>query len=152
VADDTHLFQVRVTGVLIEEGEILIVRQRLSGARDWSLPGGRLQWGETLEQGLQRELEEETGLTVRVPRLLYLCDRLDAVPPLLHISFLVERVSGSLRPPSNEFDENPISAVRMVPIRELPAYGFSEKFRGVVEAGFPGAGSYVGGKEAIGLD
>ena len=48
---DYH-FQVRVTGVLVEDGEILLVRQRLSERRSWSLPGGRLERGETLAQGL----------------------------------------------------------------------------------------------------
>ena len=41
-------FQIRVTGVLVENGAILLVKQRLSKDRAWSLPGGRLEQGETI--------------------------------------------------------------------------------------------------------
>ncbi|MCH5288145.1 MAG: NUDIX hydrolase [Christensenellaceae bacterium] len=58
-----YAFQVRVTGVLIEDGRLLLVKQKLSEARSWSLPGGRLERGETLEQGVVREIKEETGRT-----------------------------------------------------------------------------------------
>jgi len=136
------LFQVRVTGVLIDGGQILIVKQRLSASRDWSLPNGRLQAGETLEEAVVREVVEETGLVTKVDRLLYVCDKVDAVPPLLHITFRLSRVGGSLRLPTNEYDENPIQDVRMVPIQELPRYDFSERFAGLARAGFPGMGSY----------
>lgn len=44
-------FQIRVTGVLVENGTILLVKQRLSKDRAWSLPGGRLEQGETMEEG-----------------------------------------------------------------------------------------------------
>ena len=87
---DYH-FQVRVTGVLVEDGEILLVRQRLSERRSWSLPGGRLERGETLAQGLCREMEEETGLKVEVKRLLYLCDAAQSGHTLLHATFLAQR-------------------------------------------------------------
>lgn len=36
-------FQIRVTGILIHQGKILIVKQKLSDKRLWSLPGGRLE-------------------------------------------------------------------------------------------------------------
>ena len=36
-----NLFTIRVTGILIENNEILLVKQRLSDKRNWSLPGGK---------------------------------------------------------------------------------------------------------------
>ncbi len=145
-----YQFQVRVTGVLIEDGRILLVRQRLSEKRGWSLPGGRLERGETLAQGLCREMEEETGLQVAVKKLLYLCDAAQSGHTLLHATFLTRRAGGALRLPDNSKDDNPISDVRFVPVEELPAYGFSEKFQALALAGFPGGG-YPGDKSAIGL-
>ena len=146
---DYH-FQVRVTGVLVEDGEILLVRQRLGERRSWSLPGGRLGRGETLAQGLCREMEEETGLKVEVKRLLYLCDAAQSGHTLLHATFLAQRTGGALRLPDNTKDKNPISDVRFVPVEELTAYGFSETFQALALAGFPGGG-YAGDKSAIGL-
>jgi ADP-ribose pyrophosphatase YjhB (NUDIX family) len=148
---NTNLFQIRVTGVLVENGKILLVNQKVSSNRSWSLPGGRLEQGETLEEGIIRELFEETGLNVKVIKLLYICDKSDAAPPLLHITFLLERASGEIKLPTNEFDENPIYDVKFVDINEITQYGFSELFRNLVREGFPNSGTYMGFKSAIGL-
>lgn len=148
---DNILFQIRLTGILIEDKKILLVKQHVSPERSWSLPGGRLEHGETLEMGMIREMYEETGLRVKVKRLLYVCEKPDAVPPLLHITFELERAGGEIRLPTNEFDDNPIYDVRMVGINELTDYGFSDKFCDVVKDGFPGAGSYMGLKSEMGL-
>lgn len=146
-----NLLQVRVTGILIEDERILLVKQSVSAERGWSLPGGRVEQGETLEEAMIREIQEETGLITKVTKLLYLCDKPDSSPSLLHITFLLERLAGELRLPSNEYDLNPIGDVVMVPIRDLTAYGFSEKFMTLVQNGFPDAGSYQGLKSQIGL-
>ncbi|MDZ4938597.1 NUDIX domain-containing protein, partial [Clostridium perfringens] len=71
----SNLLQVRVTGILIEDERILLVKQSVSSERGWSLPGGRVEQGETLEEAMVREMEEETGLTTKVKKLLYLCDK-----------------------------------------------------------------------------
>jgi ADP-ribose pyrophosphatase YjhB (NUDIX family) len=147
----SNFLQIRVTGILIERGKILIVKQRVTPGRAWPLPGGRLEGGETLEEGVLREVLEETGLNAKVVKLLYLCDKTDVTPPILHIIFLLERESGKITLPTNEYDVNPIQDVRMVYIKELTKYGFSEKFKDLVLDEFPGSGDYIGFKENIGL-
>ncbi|MBQ9121791.1 MAG: NUDIX hydrolase [Clostridia bacterium] len=146
-----YIFNIRITGILIENNEILLVQQKLSDNRNWSLPGGRLERGETLSQGLIREMKEETGLDVEIVRMLYLCDVAASFNTILHITFLLKRISGEIELPSNEFDENPIHDVKFVPISELAQYGFSEKFIQVIKDGFKNAGNYVGDKTNIGL-
>ncbi|WP_127530380.1 NUDIX hydrolase [Paenibacillus kobensis] len=146
-----NLLQVRVTGILIEEDSILLVKQNVNASRGWSLPGGRVEQGETLEEAIVREIEEETGLATKVVKLLYICDKPDAVPSLLHITFKLERIGGEIRLPSNEFDANPIQDVVMVPIDQLVSCGFSERFQSLAANGFPDAGSYQGLKSNIGL-
>ena len=145
-------FQVRVTGVLFnDQGQLLIVKQRLSDNRQWSLPGGKLEHGQTMEQAVIRELYEETGLTVEVWQLLYLCD-VAHVNNIIHVTFLLKYISGEITLPDNKYDENPISDVRFVDIDNLADYGFSNKFINLVKNNFPDKGNYMGNKSSIGLD
>ncbi len=53
-----------------EEGRILLLRHTYRRRKPWGIPGGGLQPGETLEACLYREILEETGIEVRVERLL----------------------------------------------------------------------------------
>jgi len=57
---------VGVGGVVVHENRALLIRR---GSRplegQWSIPGGMLELAETLEQGVVRELSEETGLDVK---------------------------------------------------------------------------------------
>ncbi|MBJ8108657.1 NUDIX hydrolase [Bacillus cereus group sp. N6] len=144
------VMQVRVTGILIEDEKVLLVKQKVAN-RNWFLPGGRVENGETLEEAMIREMREETGLEVKIKKLLYVCDKPDASPSLLHITFLLERIEGEITLPSNEFDHNPIQDVQMVPIKDLSQYGFSETFITLISEGFASAGSYQGLKQNIGL-
>ena len=150
--DLPNLFTIRVTGILIENNEILLVKQKLNDKRNWSLPGGKLERGETLEQGIIREMKEETGLDTEILNLLYLCDVSKMNHTLLHITFLLRRVGGEIELPSNQFDDNPINDVKYVPISSLIDYGFSHKFIDLINHNFPNKGNYVGDKRNIGLD
>jgi ADP-ribose pyrophosphatase YjhB (NUDIX family) len=58
---------VRVTGVLIEDGRILLLNQDTDTGRSWSLPGGKVDEGEALAGALVREMREETGLETGPP-------------------------------------------------------------------------------------
>ena len=98
---------VGVGGVVIEHGRALLIRrggEPLKG--QWSIPGGTLETGETLEEGTRRELEEETGLRVRVIELIEVFERIFREPgegharPRFHfviMDYLCERISGEAR-------------------------------------------------------
>lgn len=143
-----YCIQVRVTGVLIEDNEILIVKQNISDNRSWSLPGGRLEQGESIDLCITREMKEETGLDVAVQKLLYICE---TNPSTLHITLLLKKIGGEIRLPTNEFDENPIYDVKMARIADLKDYDFTAKFIELAKYNFPGSGSYMGSKKNIGL-
>lgn len=123
---------------------MLVVKQVLREQSHWNLPGGSLEPGETLGDCLVREMEEETGLDVEVGELLYLCDRRRRLGnQTLDACFAVRRVGGRLRSGLDAPDEH-LGEVRMVPLRDLPSYGFSEHFVWLADNGFPGKGSYQG--------
>ena len=148
---DKYNFQIRVTGILLEGRKILLVKQKVNPSRAWSLPGGRVEAGQRLEEAINREMLEETGLITEVEKLLYICDKVDCDPPILHITFLLKKIGGEIALPTNEFDANPISDVKYVDFSDLADFGFSEKFIDILENDFPNAGNYVGLKENIGL-
>jgi ADP-ribose pyrophosphatase YjhB (NUDIX family) len=141
--------RIRVTGVVIEDGRILLLDQDAGAGRSWSLPGGKLEDGETLAGALVREMKEETGLDVEPGRLLYVCDHLPA--GVVHMTFEARRTGGTVGGIAAGADTTPIRGVELVPLSKLPALGFSDRFTELAIAGFPGAGSYMGPKSAIGL-
>lgn len=68
---------VGVGGVVIEGSRALLIRrgsEPLLG--QWSIPGGTLELGESLEHGVVRELKEETGLDVRIVEMIEVFDRI----------------------------------------------------------------------------
>lgn len=108
---------VGVGGVVIEDGRALLIRRGappLLG--QWSIPGGLLEPGETLQEGVARELLEETGLSVRVLDLVELFDRIDFAPggsannarrPRFHYviaDYLCQRLDGTARAGSDALD------------------------------------------------
>ncbi len=99
---------VGVGGVVIDEGRALLVRRGSEPLRgQWSIPGGSLELGETLQEGVARELLEETGLVVSVLDLIEVFDRIyvengaeaagEKQKPRFHyviVDYVCERVSG----------------------------------------------------------
>src|SRR5215475_8907076 len=102
---------VGVGGVLIEKGKALLIRrgsEPLLG--QWSIPGGTLELGETLKEGVARELLEETGIEVRVLDLIEVFERINPysapesrdanVRPRFHFviaDYFCEKISGEAK-------------------------------------------------------
>jgi len=109
---------VGVGGVIIENGLALLVRRGSEPLRgEWSIPGGTLELGESLQAGVVRELHEETGLEVGVLELIEVFDRIfpqDGAPPaesnhkprfhFVIVDYLCERISGEPRAGSDVTD------------------------------------------------
>ena len=59
--------QLAVSAVIFRDGKVLLVRRARSPSKGfYSLPGGRVEFGETLHQALAREVDEETGLRIDI--------------------------------------------------------------------------------------
>jgi 8-oxo-dGTP diphosphatase len=67
---------VGMGGIAFIDGRVVLVQRRFEPlAGRWSIPGGALELGESLQDGLVREMREETGLDVEVGPLVDLFDR-----------------------------------------------------------------------------
>lgn len=59
--------QLAVSGAIFRDGKVLLVRRaRSPGKGFYSLPGGRVEFGESLHTALHREVDEETGLRIEI--------------------------------------------------------------------------------------
>lgn len=91
--------------VLLKDGRVLLGKRHddpvkassmLHGEGTWTLPGGKFDFGETFEEGVAREVAEETGITVDTVSLQLISVTNDRVPDahFVTLGFLVERFSG----------------------------------------------------------
>ena len=135
---------VGVGGVVIDRGRALLIRrgcEPLLG--EWSIPGGALELGESLESGVARELLEETGVSVRVLELIEVFDRIyhgNGTPiaqakqkPRFHYviaDYLCERISGEPRAGSDVTD------VTFAGEEELPRFHLTETATRVLKKAF----------------
>ena len=136
-------YMIRVTGVMVDDGALLIIKQKTLG-REWYLPGGTLEEGETLAECVEREVFEETGFTVKSKRLISVSDTDFKDPSLVHILFAVEKVSGDIKDVSKIKDINSITEIKLVKINELANYGFSDSFINMLKTDFADAPAYAG--------
>ena len=112
-----------VGAIVFRDGAVLLVKRRNEPSRGrWSVPGGSLEAGETVEAAAAREAFEETGIVVRPGRAVHVMDYLvrdDGDRVKWHyvlIDVLCEYVSGEPVPASDA--EN----ARFVPLRDLAEY------------------------------
>ena len=126
-----------VGALIFNRGKILLVergKEPLKGY--WSLPGGVLETGETLEQGIVREVREETGLEVQPLKVLEIFERIirDAQgAPEYHyvlIDYICRVTGGSLRAADDA------SRAAWVPRRLLSSYQITDGTLPVIEKGF----------------
>ncbi len=101
---------------LLPDGRIVLIRRRDNGL--WSLPGGIVDWDETIETAAKRELTEETGLTItKVGRLVGVYSAANRDPRFHSVCVALEAsVEGSF----NIFDEAEVLEVQAFHPEDMP--------------------------------
>jgi 8-oxo-dGTP diphosphatase len=91
--------KVTVDGVLFEDLKILLVKRKNPPFQGkWALPGGFVEYGETTESAVKREIREETGLTTRISSLLgvYSNPSRDPRGHTISIVYILEKKDGKV--------------------------------------------------------
>ncbi|MEO8356439.1 MAG: NUDIX domain-containing protein [Chloroflexota bacterium] len=96
------LFQVFAAAVIFnQDKKILLVKLTYQRFHPWGLPGGSLEYGETPEDGVVREVWEETGLKISIEKLLLIKTWTPDKVGLYYLS----RIEGGVFMPSDEVSE-----------------------------------------------
>lgn len=119
-----HKVRVRACGLVVHDDALLLVRLQAPTRPDpfWSIPGGGVQHGESLEKTVKRELFEETGLEVEVGQLQYVSEFIQHPFHAVEFYFLCRKVGGILskgHDPEYDSGSQMILDVAFAPIHEL---------------------------------
>jgi mutator protein MutT len=127
---------VGVGAVIVHNGRVLVVRRATEPLKgEWSVPGGMLELGEKLKDGIVREVHEETGLLVEPTEVLDVFDSIFADPDgrtryhYVLIDYLCRVVSGEALAATD------VSEVRWVLASELDALKMREVTATVIRKG-----------------
>ena len=130
--------------VVVHDGRVLLIRRGKEPMRGrWLVPGGTVEWGETLQEALVREVEEETGLVVRPREMLAVLDRIHPSPAdaaggveyhFVIVDYLCDCVSGTLRAGTDAAE------AAWVAVPDLPAYDVPAEALEVIAQGLRSCG------------
>ncbi len=108
--------RVGVGAVIVRDGALLMVeRGRPPRAGEWAIPGGKVRWGEQLEDAVAREVLEETGLIVEVGDLLWSGQTVGPDWHFVLLDFEASVVAGELSAGDDA------AAVAWVPLQQIEA-------------------------------
>lgn len=113
--------RLTVDGVIIADAKLLLIRRGRPPFKDtWALPGGFVEYGETVETAVQREVREETGLTTSILGLVgvYSDPERDPRGHTVSVVFLLAIEGGSPR------GGDDAAEARWFSLEELPELAF----------------------------
>ena len=125
-------FNIRVYGLLVQNGKVLITDEIRHGKKMTKFPGGGLEFGEGTKEGLLREFQEELNVKIKLGDLFYINDffqisSFNSKEQLLSIYYFVELISGEINSteiPFN-FESNEPQCFRWVSLKEIMENDFT---------------------------
>lgn len=138
--------RIRVAAIIVRDGAILLVKHVKAGQSYWMLPGGGVNFGESLSEALVRELKEEVGVSIRCGDFVLVNDSIapDGARHVVNLCFTAEVLEGAPRPGSDPR----VAEVAFLPVGELPHLplfpAFGDELLKAIRSGFPNHARYLG--------
>lgn len=119
MSDKTERPRIRVAAIIVRGGAILLAQHRKDGKTYYVLPGGGVDFGETIEEALVRELKEEADLAIRIGRFVMMND---SIPPdkhrhIVNLYFTAEIFDGKIQVGTGD---KRLVGMEFVPVSQLP--------------------------------
>ncbi len=124
-----------VGAVIVQDEKVLLVRRgKEPGLGLWSIPGGAVHLGESLEDAVRREVQEETGLRVRPVKLIHVVERTQPEGDRVRYHYIIIDYACTLESGEPSAGSDAMEA-RWFTWEELDALGLSSETRMVLELG-----------------
>jgi len=121
---------VGIGAIIIKDGKIVLIKRGNEPSKGkWTIPGGLVELGESLEAAVIRETEEEVCLDVDKPSLIGVVDNVDLDEQgkvkyhYVIIEYLVQVIGGTIQAASDAEE------LRWVPFDEVESYNLTASFR-----------------------
>jgi ADP-ribose pyrophosphatase YjhB (NUDIX family) len=124
--------RVRVAALVVVDGRVVLVRHRSGPSVYHLLPGGGVDYRETLEHAVIREVREETGLDVSLGRLLFASDTIDPHGPrhVVNLTFAADITGGHI---TESPEDTRIEAVDLVTPESLATLDLRPPMAGAIQ-------------------
>jgi 8-oxo-dGTP diphosphatase len=125
--------------ILIRNGKILLGKRHpdpykadsaFRSAGEWCLPGGKLDYGETFEQGAIREVKEETGITIYDPKVISVHNHKNEYAHFVTVGLIAKKWKGqaSVTEPDEITEWQWFSLKKLPYPRYFPSFGVIKNF------------------------
>lgn len=115
---NARFIRIRIGVIIVRDDKILLIEHVKNGHSYWLIPGGGLNYGETIEECAKREMKEETNLDISLDRYLFSSETIapDGSRHIVNLFFLGEINGDSTM---SVGDEERLRSLAFVPVRDL---------------------------------
>ena len=99
MSSENNCMRIRVGGIILDKDRMLLIAHEKDGDIYWLLPGGGVDFGESLEDALKRELLEELNISVKIDKISLLSDSIhpSGQRHIVNVCFLCSYLSGEYK-------------------------------------------------------
>jgi 8-oxo-dGTP diphosphatase len=136
--------RLAVGAVVFKDQQVLLVRRgHPPGQGQWAIPGGSVHLGETLQQAAEREVLEETAVTIRAGQPIYTFDLVDRdADGRVRFHYVIVDLAADYISGNPSAGDDALEA-RWVPVGELDRLGVNPATRALVQREYPLRASQV---------